>query len=50
ARVDGAGPFTRFFALTLPMISPAILFSLVINLVMAFGGVILLDRGNRFSG
>ena len=50
ARVDGAGPFTRFFSLTLPMISPAILFSLVINLVMAFGGVILLDRGNRFSG
>jgi ABC-type sugar transport system permease subunit len=50
ARVDGAGPFTRLFALTLPIISPAILFSLVINLVMAFGGVILLDRGNRYSG
>jgi ABC-type sugar transport system permease subunit len=50
ARVDGAGPFTRFFSITLPMISPAIFFSLVINLVMAFGGVVLLDRGNRFSG
>jgi ABC-type sugar transport system permease subunit len=50
ARVDGAGPFTRFFSITLPMISPAIFFSLVINLVMAFGGVVLLDQGNRFSG
>jgi multiple sugar transport system permease protein len=50
ARVDGAGPFTQLFTITLPMISPAIFFSLVINLVMAFGGVLLLDRGNRFSG
>lgn len=50
SRVDGAGPFTRLFTITLPMISPAIFFSLVINLVMAFGGVVLLDRGNRFSG
>lgn len=50
AKVDGAGPFTQLFTITLPMISPAIFFSLVINLVMAFGGVVLLDRGNRFSG
>ena len=50
ARVDGAGPFTRLFTITIPIISPAIFFSLIINLVMAFGGVVLLDRGNRFSG
>ncbi|MBN1668880.1 MAG: sugar ABC transporter permease [Anaerolineales bacterium] len=50
ARVDGAGPFLRFFGITLPLISPAIFFSLVINLITVFGGVILLDRGNVFSG
>lgn len=50
ARVDGAGPATRFVAITLPLISPAILFSLVINLISVFGGVALLDRGNPFSG
>jgi multiple sugar transport system permease protein len=50
ARIDGAGPLLRFFAVTLPLISPAVFFSLVINLVAAFGGVILLDRGNVFSG
>jgi multiple sugar transport system permease protein len=50
ARVDGAGPLVRFFRITLPIISPAIFFSLVINLIAIFGGVILLDRGNAFSG
>lgn len=50
ARVDGAGPLVRFFSITLPLISPAIFFALVINLIAVFGGVILLDRGNVFSG
>ena len=50
ARVDGAGPFNRFFSLTLPMISPAIFFSLVINMISSFGGVALLDRGLPYSG
>jgi multiple sugar transport system permease protein len=45
ARVDGAGPIARFFYITLPMISPAIFFALVINLMGAFGGALLLDRG-----
>jgi ABC-type sugar transport system permease subunit len=45
ARVDGAGPLARFFYITLPMISPAIFFTLVINLTGAFGGAVLLDRG-----
>jgi multiple sugar transport system permease protein len=50
ARVDGAGPFMRFFSITLPMSSPAIFFSLIINLITVFGGVILLDRGTTFGG
>jgi multiple sugar transport system permease protein len=50
ARVDGAGPLVRFFYITLPLISPAIFFSIVINLISIFGGVVLLDRGNVFSG
>jgi multiple sugar transport system permease protein len=45
ARVDGAGLLARFFYITLPMISPAIFFTLVINLTGAFGGAVLLDRG-----
>jgi ABC-type sugar transport system permease subunit len=45
ARVDGAGPLARFILITLPMISPAIFFTLVINLTGAFGGALLLDRG-----
>ena len=51
ARVDGAGPIARFAFITLPMISPAIFFTLVINLTGAFGGSVLLDRGYilRFS-
>jgi multiple sugar transport system permease protein len=50
SRVDGAGPFVRFFNITLPLISPAIFFALIINLITVFGGVVLLDRGNVFSG
>jgi multiple sugar transport system permease protein len=49
ARIDGAGPLLRFINITLPMISPAIFFSLVINLTSAFGGTMLLDRGYVFS-
>lgn len=49
ARVDGAGPLARFFYISIPMISPAIFFALVINLTSAFGGTVLLDRGYLFS-
>ena len=45
ARVDGAGPVNRFISITIPMCSPAIFFSLVINMISAFGGVALIDRG-----
>lgn len=48
-RIDGAGPLNRFLNITLPIISPAIFFSLVINLTSAFGGSLLLDRGYIFS-
>jgi multiple sugar transport system permease protein len=50
ARVDGAGPMLRFLRITVPVISPAIFFSLVINLATVFGGAALLDRGSSFSG
>jgi ABC-type sugar transport system permease subunit len=49
ARVDGAGPLARFVMITLPMISPAIFFTLVVNLTGAFGGAVLLDRGYILS-
>jgi multiple sugar transport system permease protein len=49
ARVDGAGPFNRFISITIPMSSPAIFFSLVINMISAFGGVALLDRGLSYN-
>jgi multiple sugar transport system permease protein len=49
ARVDGAGPVNRFISITIPMCSPAIFFSLVINMISAFGGVALIDRGLTYS-
>ena len=48
ARIDGADRITRFFKITIPLITPAIFFSLVLNLTAAFGGAILLDRGSRW--
>ncbi len=50
AWIDGAGRLTRFFKMTLPLISPAIFFSLILNLTAVFGGAILMDRGNTFRG
>ncbi len=49
ARVDGAGPINRFISITIPMSSPAIFFSLVIDVISSFGGVALLDRGMSYS-
>ncbi len=49
ARVDGAGPVGRFIFITFPMISPAVFFTLIINMISSFGGVSLLDRGLPYS-
>lgn len=36
AALDGAGPARRFLSITMPMISPAVFFSVVINLIGSF--------------
>ncbi len=36
ATVDGAGPISRFFYITVPMISPVIFYNLTINVILAF--------------
>lgn len=36
ASIDGAGPFTQFFRITLPMLSPTIQFNLILQLVGGF--------------
>lgn len=49
ARIDGAGALTRFFKITIPLITSAIFFILILNLTAVLGGAILLDRGNIYS-
>jgi ABC-type sugar transport system permease subunit len=49
ALVDGATRLRRFFSITLPLITPAIFFTLILNLTAIFGGAILLDRGYNFN-
>jgi multiple sugar transport system permease protein len=36
ATVDGAGPVTRFFYITIPMISPVIFYNVTIGVILAF--------------
>ncbi len=36
ATVDGAGPITRFFYITVPMISPVIFYNITIGVILAF--------------
>jgi ABC-type sugar transport system permease subunit len=48
ARVDGAGPWSRFWHVTLPMMSPTIFFAVVIGTIFAFqsfGQIDLLTQG-----
>ncbi len=48
ARVDGAGPGTRFWRVTLPLLSPTIFFAVVIGGIFAFqtfGQIDLLTQG-----
>ncbi len=49
AQVDGAGRFRRFFSITLPLITPAIFFTLILNLTAVFGGAVMMDRGYNFD-
>jgi multiple sugar transport system permease protein len=48
AWVDGANRWRRFFSITLPLVTPAIFFTLVLNLTAVFSGTLLLDRGFGF--
>lgn len=36
ASIDGAGPISKFFKITLPMLSPVILFNLVLQMISGF--------------
>ena len=48
ARVDGAGPWRRFRQVTLPLLSPTLLFAVIvltINTFQSFGPVDILTRG-----
>src|SRR5215211_2322080 len=49
AHVDGAGIIRRFFSITVPLITPAIFFTLILNLTAVFGGAVMLDRGYTFN-
>lgn len=37
ARIDGAGPLRRFFAITLPLLTPVIFFNLVMGVIQSLG-------------
>jgi multiple sugar transport system permease protein len=45
AEIDGAGRFRRWTAITLPLITPAIFFTLILNITAIFSGALILDRG-----
>src|SRR4029079_11592460 len=48
ARVDGAGAWSRFWHVTLPMLSPTIFFTVVVGTIFAFqsfGQIDLLTKG-----
>jgi multiple sugar transport system permease protein len=49
AHVVGAVIFKRFSAITLPLVTSAIFFTLILNLTAVFGGAIMLDRGFTFN-
>ncbi len=48
ARVDGAGPWRRFWKVTLPLLSPTIFFAVVVGSIFAFqtfGQIDILTQG-----
>jgi ABC-type sugar transport system permease subunit len=48
AWVDGVNRWRRFVSITLPLVTPAIFFTLVLNFTAVFSGTLLLDRGFGF--
>ncbi len=54
AEIDGAGPFTKFFKITLPSITPVIFFQLIMSIISYFQyftqAYILIGGGNGGSG
>lgn len=51
AMIDGAGPVRRFFKITIPMISPIILFNTIMQLIIAFqefSAPFLITKGGPF--
>jgi ABC-type sugar transport system permease subunit len=49
ALVDGASRLRRFFSITIPLISQAIFFTLILNLTTLFGGTVMMDIGYTFK-
>jgi oligogalacturonide transport system permease protein len=49
AWVDGASRLRNFFSITIPLISQAIFFTLILNLTTLFGGAIMIDAGYAFK-
>ena len=49
AQIDGANWFQHFFGITVPMISPAIFFTIILNLTAVFGGSLLLNPGDALQ-
>ena len=48
AEIDGAGPFRKFFAITIPMLTPTILFNVVMNIIgswQVFTSVLVMTNG-----
>lgn len=41
ADIDGAGPIRKFFNITLPLITPTILFNILTSLISAFQAIVL---------
>ncbi len=48
AEIDGAGPIRRFFAISVPMLTPTIYFNIVINIITSFqvfAAVFIMTKG-----